>query len=128
MQVSTRALAIAAAAGVVIVGGSAAVASNTGPNTPGPTAGVGQPAAGVSAQQAVHAAQQKVPGASVTKVERDDDGNAWEVDLQRRGVEYKVTVDPATGAVQGVEQDAAEADDSGQQADDQQGDGGQGDD
>lgn len=74
------------------------------------TPGTSSPAApeGVNAQQARQIAQQRVPGATVTEMERDREHgqSVWEVELTKQHREWEVTIDTATGKVISVDYDS----------------------
>ncbi|MFC4584634.1 PepSY domain-containing protein [Sphaerisporangium corydalis] len=105
-------LAIAGAAAVAVLGAGAvaaeaatSAAATTSTAVPASTATVSvattATTAAVSSRQAIRIAKKRVPGARVTKVEREwEHGHrTWKVELQKGHTEYRVYVSVRTGKI-----------------------------
>ncbi|RCG32572.1 peptidase [Sphaerisporangium album] len=101
-------LLIGGAGALAVLGaGTAAAEGATRAAVPsGATAAVTAPAAAtattaITYRQAVRIAKKRVPGARVTKVEREwEHGHrVWKVELKRNGTEYRVYVSTRTGKI-----------------------------
>jgi uncharacterized membrane protein YkoI len=108
MRKPVRIALIGGTAAVIAAGGTAAAltAGSGGSTQPAGATAVSTPVSAtssgpVSADQARQAAQQQLPGATVTKTDLDrDHGRAvWEVDLNRGQRGYEVRIDGTTGKI-----------------------------
>ncbi|MFC4529558.1 PepSY domain-containing protein [Sphaerisporangium dianthi] len=119
-RISKAAKLAIAGAGVAVVLGTGAAASAASPGFSVPsgaaslTGATGSAAAsaatasqgsatslGITYRQAIRIAKKRVPGARVTKVEREwEHGRrAWKVELHKRGIEYRVYISVTTGKI-----------------------------
>ncbi|HEY3506155.1 MAG TPA: PepSY domain-containing protein [Actinocatenispora sp.] len=97
--------------GALAIGGATAALAHDGGGHDGVRAagrGAARPAASaITMDQAVRAAQRKVPNATVTEIEREHEHGrtVWEVGLRRGSTEYEVDVDATTGRAGPVDVD-----------------------
>lgn len=106
MRKPARIALIGGTAAVIAAGGTAVALTAGSSGQPASAITVSDPASAtsggpVSAAQARQAAQQKLPGATVTETDLDHDhGRAvWEVDLSQGQRGYEVHVDGSTGKI-----------------------------
>jgi uncharacterized membrane protein YkoI len=127
MRKPIRIALLAGTAGVIVAGGTAAAIAIPGDSQPvktattgynGPATAAPKAAGTVTAAQARHTAQQRVPAATVTETDLDHEhGKAvWEVDLTGQHARWEVHVDAATGKITGVSASKASASDASQPA------------
>lgn len=103
MHITTKIIVASAAAMAVVAGGAAAFAAT------------GQPAPKVTVEQAIQAAQKEVPGAWVREAGFDGRGtqaDAWEVELVKDTTEHEVLIDAGSGKVLEKHAEAAESDET----------------